>query len=516
MKIPDPSPEQPDIDEILSTILRNAVRALKGSAGVVATWNEPEHRFVSCASSGLGTIDLKQLRDLLDRIAPGFPFSQEILGRLSSKLPEDYLPFSEEGVRQDPIIALPLKSEDSPQGLIFVLRPEQEDMFSGIDTPVLSAFAEQAEIALHNADLARKLAEEKARVEAILENSAEGIMSINSECRIIGFNAAMEKLTGYSREEAAGMVCGGILGLDKEEQEKLCSLRCPLHLPEGKPQQIYEYESTIHARGGRKIPVAMTFSVVHGQDGHALNAVVNIRDVSRQRETENLRDAILSMLGHELQTPLSIIKGYTSTLLRTDGNWDNHTIKQGLQVIEEESDRLSSVMSKLLLASRLSAGKVKLEREPVQLSGLAGKVVRRLEGLNSKHTLIKDFQADFPSLTAVPQLMEQVISNLVENAIKYSPEGGKVLIKGRYDRNSVEVSVTDEGIGIPSGEIENLFQKFYRVQSGSSRKIEGTGLGLYICKAIVEAHGGKLEVSSQQGKGSTFTFRLPLEHRTDN
>jgi PAS domain S-box-containing protein len=513
MHIPGYNPEEVDTEAVLQLILENAVKTLGGSSGVVAVWNEEQQHFVFSVSCGLTQPALCQLNPLLDEAALDFMTRLDSNNLISEILPGLELPCSQDGLKQDPFIAIPINEGNKPTGLIYILRPTDSSAFSGVDRPVLEAFAEQAAIAMQNAHLAFVLAEEKDRIEAILENSAEGIMSVDADCRILGFNAAMEKLSGYSRSQVLGKESYKVLKLEDREKKNLCSQICPMRSGSAKGATVFEQEGTIRNRDGKPIEVALVCSIVRSPEGKALNAVVNVRDVSRMREAENFKETLLSMLGHELQTPLSIIKGYTSTLSRVDGKWDADTIQQGLKVIGEETDRLSKVMSKLLLASRLSTGAIRLEKEPLQLSTLAQQVIRRMGNISSKHTFIVDFKADFPSVTAEPQLMEEVLTNLVENAIKYSPGGGKVTISGEHSGDWVKISVTDEGIGIPGEDLDRLFQKFQRVEKGASRKIEGTGLGLYICKSIIEAHGGKLEVSSQIGRGSRFTFSLPLEEK---
>ncbi len=512
VRIPRTTLEQIDLEATLQLILKNAVKALGGSAGVVAIWDEAEHRFVPSASCGMDPDALEQLQPLLAEAAPDLASSRESYDLLSELWPDQELPLSETGIRQNPIIALPLKIGEKSIGLIYVLRPINSKAFSKIDQPVLAAFAEQAAIAVQNAKLAYLLSEEKQRIEAVLENSAEGIMSIDSQCRILGFNSAMEKLTEYSRDEVISKECFRILNFEDAEHKNLCSQQCPMLMRFSEYQPIFEQEGKIRTRSGRTVDVAMMYSIVRSPEGQPINAVVNVRDISRMRENENLRETILAMLGHELQTPLAIIKGYTSTLSRADGRWDVTTIRQSLQAIEEESDRLSKVMNQLLLASRLSAGVFKLEKEPVRMSSMVQKVVRRMRRLTQIHNFEIKFGSRFPLVTVEPQLIEQVLSNLIENAIKYSPQGGKVTISGRKTGNEVRVSVADEGIGISSIEMEHLFEKFHRADKGQAQKIEGVGLGLYICKSIIEAHGGTMEAHSQAGKGSEFIFTLPLEN----
>jgi PAS domain S-box-containing protein len=508
---PKTSTEHVDLEATLQAILRNAVKALGGSAGVVATWNETERRFVLNVSYGLDAEAIAQFKPLLNETLPDLATSRESFNLLAELRPDLVSPSSDKKAMQNPIIALPLQIGGKLIGLIYVLRAVDTTVFSRVDQSVLAAFANQAAIAVQNAKLANLLAQEKHRVELILESNADGIISIDAQRRLIGFNQAMERLTGYSREEVLGRECFEVLYFRNWKEKNLCQLQCPFLRQFDNKGQPFEYQGKIRAKDGRDIDVSMLYSFIRSPEDKLINAVVNVRDISKVRQLEDLRETFLSMLGHELQTPLSIIKGYSNTLSRTDGKWSEETLRQGLQVIEAESDRLSRIMDKLLLASRISAGVHDLKREPVQLPALARQIVNRLQVLTNLHIFGIDFEPGFPLLLADPELIEEVLTNLLENAVKYSPEGGKVTISGKCDNRQIHVTVSDEGIGIPARETRHIFERFHRVDKGLSSTVTGVGLGLYICKTIIEAHGGTIQVSSQPGKGSQFTFSLPSE-----
>ena len=513
MEISHITPQQPDLQATVRMILRNAIEALGGIAGVVATWSESEHRFVASDFYGLDGKALDQLLPLLDEAIPDLATSARNFNLLSALNLGPPLPTSDQGVILNPIIALPLQIGNRSVGLIYILRRLEADSFSRLDQATLTAFARQAAIAIDNARLVQVLSDEKDKMESMLEGSAEGIMSIDARRRIVGFNSAMEKLTGYSRGTVMGQPCYEMLNLRDWEGRSICNTtRCPMLIRGEGCLPTCELQGRIQAADGQDIEVAMVYSVVRSRDrGQPLRAVINVRDITRLREVENLRSAFLSMLGHELQTPLSIIKGYTGTLARSDARWNKKTLRNGLQVIEEECDRLSKLVNRLLLASRIETRTVTLKKEEVQLPTLAGKVVRRLEATTDNHTFGIDFDPDFPAVHADPDRMEEVITNLVDNAIKYSPRGGKITITGKADSANVKLTVADEGIGISGRDLEHIFERFRRGDNSQVKKVRGMGLGLYICKSIIEAHGGKIEISSELGKGSRFTFTLPLQ-----
>ena len=502
------SKEKAALEATLQLILKNAVRVLGGSAGVVAMWNEGRQRFVTSAAYGLDKVPPGHLNPLLSAAASGQPASGESFDLVSKIRPDSDIPRSVEGILENPIIALPLNIGQISTGLIFIVRSLKASTFSKMDRPVMAAFAEQAAIAIQNARLVHLLAEEKNRTESILENSADGIMNIDSFCRILGFNAAMEKLTGYSREEAIDRECSKVLNFHSRDGHSGCFDSCPMRASNTEGIHTVERQGTIRTKNGRDLEVSIKYSLVRNEEGEPVNAVANVRDITQERQLENLRETFLAMLGHELQTPLSIIKGYSSAL--AEGSWDQETLNQGLKIIDEESDQLSRVMNRLLLASRITSGSSPLNKEPVDIPNLAGKIVRRRQGLSNLHHFEVDFEDNLPPVMADPQMIEEVLDNLVDNAIKYSPEGGKITISGKRTDKMLSVTVSDEGMGIPQKGMPRLFERFYRVERGKEQITKGLGLGLFIGKTIVEAHGGKIEASSREGQGSQFSFTLPF------
>ena len=248
----------------------------------------------------------------------------------------------------------------------------------------------------------------------------------------------------------------------------------------------------------------------------------------------------ISVISHELKTPVALIKGYANTLRREDAHWDRDTVRESLTIIEEESDRLDRLINNLLEASRIQAGTLKMELGDVSVPKLAAQVVERFRvagsaasphpsGETTKHDLQLDFPPDFPPLLADEERLREVFSNLISNAIKYSPDGGTIRVGGRVktaSRQHLEVAsaaqhpmdeteyaefyVSDQGTGIPAAQQARLFEPFYRVDSSLGRRTQGVGLGLFLCKAIVEGHGGRIWIESTPGKGSTFRFTLPL------
>ena len=499
--------EERDLKPKLMAILSDAVDALGGNAGIVALWNEKERRFIEGATYGLDPKSVERLRPLLQEAISDLATSRQSFGRLSRFAPEVRVPATTTDKVQDAIIALPLQIAGKTIGLMYVLRPYLAEPFESCDQRVLSTFTNQVAISVQNVRLAHQLAEERYKIESILESSADGIMTINPQRHILSFNTSMERLTGWERDKATGSHCFEVLKLVANDGRNVCQTRCPI--VEGS-DGFFSLDGIITTRDGQKVEVGMSYSLMHSPSGELLPTVVNLRDISRLRQVERLRSTLLATVSHELQTPISIIKAYASTLGRPDAQWSEQTIKDKLQAIEEESDRLSGLVIKLLRTSRLDSGQFSLNRLLLDLPQEAQKVVRRFAGQTKIHKIEADFPHDFAPVLADPENVEEILTNLVDNAIKFSPQGGTITIKGESSENEALVTVADEGIGIPLRDQEQVFDRFYRVADDSTKSTKGTGLGLYICKTLIEAHGGRIWVESEAGKGSRFTFSLPM------
>lgn len=235
-------------------------------------------------------------------------------------------------------------------------------------------------------------------------------------------------------------------------------------------------------------------------------------DLVRSRsEANRLKAEVVSTLAHELRTPLTSIKGYSSALLMEGAGFSPQTQREFLQIIDEECDVLQDLIHDLLESSMIDAGFLRLEMQPVRLAKLARGVLEDFAHLDTGHRFVADFAPDFPIIDADPQRITQVLRNLIDNAVKYSPDGGLVVVRGVARPTEVEISVADQGVGIAPEHLVRLFEKFFRVKSGLGRHVVGTGLGLPITRAIVESHGGRIWAESTVGEGTALFFTIPIE-----
>lgn len=233
------------------------------------------------------------------------------------------------------------------------------------------------------------------------------------------------------------------------------------------------------------------------------------REVRALEEANRLKGELLSILGHEMRTPLASIKGYSTALLLEDVQWEPGKQREFLEIIDAECDTLSEIVRDLLESSIIDAGLLEIEREPVLLPRLAQQAMTDIARRTKIHRFLVTFPDDFPMVQADPERIRQVLHNLLDNAVKYSPDGGLVVVRGEVRQAEVIVSVADQGVGIAPEDLNRLFDKYFRVRSDSGRPVPGTGLGLPIAQTIVQNHGGRIWAESQLGKGTTLYFSLP-------
>ena len=256
---------------------------------------------------------------------------------------------------------------------------------------------------------------------------------------------------------------------------------------------------------------------VHVLDVFARQATMAVQQANLSAATmaeknrlESMQSSFISIVSHELQTPVAIIKAYAGTLAREDAPWSRDTVTRIAHTIEEECDRLYRLITDLLDISRIQAGRIAMSIGPVDLADLVETLAERSRARSPAHDFRTDFPPDFPIIQGDREKLRQALDNLLDNAIKYSPAGGPITLAGRVEPRHVVVSVQDEGVGIPREEHQRVFDRFHRVDTRLSRSTQGVGLGLYITKTIVDAHGGQIWVeSSDSGHGSTFSIRMP-------
>lgn len=493
-----------DLPSLLKLILQSAVEISAGQAGLI-TLRRSSGSFEPLASIGLPRETLPLFEPLWRDLE-----SEAQLNAISDLSLRLALASKAAGVPLRQMVSLPMEIGEEVTGFIFLFRT-RGGTFEGDDRRVLAAFADQAAIAVQNARLYQQINSERERLTAIIENSGDGVMMINSYRIIQTWNRALVNLTGISAEDAIGRPCYDVLNLRTAQDVSVCHTMCPLRHP---PEDGRLFAEGLHHRGdGLTLNLADNYSALYDDRHHITQVVANVRDVTHMREAEELKQTLLSVISHELKTPVSIIKGYAGTLAREDANWDKETLAEGLNAIEEEADRLDRLITNLLQVSRLQGGSLSLKLSYISLVDMAQEAVSDLQTTTDNHTFVVDFPDDFPLIKADHERIREVLTNLIGNAIKYSPEGGLIAVGSTtFNDTTVRFYVRDDGIGIPPGEQERIFDRFHRVDNRLARQAPGTGLGLYLVRAVVDAHGGRVWVESSTGQGSTFWIELPVNH----
>ena len=494
--------EELDLATVLARIVRVSAEMLAGHAGLIALREEGGWRIAS--DYGINPGFLKHLIPLLSDIPDHGDPARFALPEINRRL-QRITQAASMGLLTG--VGLPLIARREVVGVIFVFRSYQGH-FSPEDRALLQSFADQAAIAVHNARLYTQVSQQKQHLDAILESSADGIFLLDPNNRFLRFNRSCSRITGYPSEEVIGRSHSEIIRWKRREPGMSFEEAEVGGWPLSEQATLY-IEGELEARDGSAIPVGITYAPTLSADGRLMSIVANMRDITKFREAEEVKSTFISIVSHELRTPVALIKGYVGTLRREDAQWDPLVVRDSLAVIEEEADHLASLIDDLLDASRLQAGALSLNRTEVSLDRLATRLAERFRTQSERHTFQVAFPPDFPVVIGDEDRLGQVVSNLLSNAVKYSPDGGRVVISGEVRQDEVVVSVTDEGPGLAPEDVPRVFDRFYRSPE-NARKTKGAGLGLYLAKAVVEAHGGRIWVDDRAKHGARIRFSLPL------
>jgi len=497
-----------DLGEVLKLVLQSAVELLGGRAGLIAL-RQADDSFAVVAYHGLQQHWLPLFTPLLT----GIPLQADAptdeawsMTRLRRKLAQVAAALA---LDLHQVVALPLIVENETTGVIYVFRTRTQALFSAVDRQVLAGFADQAAIAVRNARLYQSLMAEKQQLDTILEHSADGVLILDRAGRVQVANRAVERLSGWTSADAVGQFASRIVALVNDQGVPIPPPGLPAERPTDSPEPARLEGYLLRQDGSRGPFVSVVYTPLYDEAGDLHSAVVNITDITHFKEAEEMKSAFVSAVSHELKTPLALILGYADTLARQDVEWDDKTIREGLATIKEESERLTRLVDNLLDTARIQAGGLSLRFAPTQLDRLAAEVTEEFRVLDTGHLFTLDFPPDFPPARCDPERVRQVLNNLLSNAIKYSPPGSLVRVSGWIEDDFVGVAVSDEGPGIPPDQRERVFERFARGNDPQVRRTKGAGLGLYISRGIVEAHGGRIWVDSSPGSGTTIRFTVP-------
>jgi PAS domain S-box-containing protein len=363
------------------------------------------------------------------------------------------------------------------------------------EVEALRALGASTSAALSNAELYQSIALEKERSVAILANIADGIVAVDRDGRVVLWNAAAARITGVAADDALGRTPTEVLQrtLESPDDGSAGDRLVPI------------------TRGREEVWLSISEAVMRDPAGVVAGRIFAFRDISGDRLVEQVKSDFVSTVSHELRTPLTSIYGFAETLLRQDVMFGEEERKTFLRYVASESQRLTTIVDTLLNVARLDTGDLQVNLAPTDVRTVAGQAIELAEaGAVNGHRFVVDLPDDPLPARADPEKLRQVFSILLDNALRYSPDGGTVTVGAERKRDTVEVTVADEGVGIPQSDLDQIFRKFYRGADATLRTgAGGTGLGLFIARGLVTAMGGRIWASSREGEGSRFSFELP-------
>ncbi|MBI3929044.1 MAG: PAS domain S-box protein [Armatimonadetes bacterium] len=423
--------------------------------------------------------------------------------------------FSKLGLKS--LMAVPMKVDGRVLGAL-VLAGSTPRVFQPDEIDLIRLMAYQSALFLENSLLVSGADLERVVARAVLDSMADGVFTLDWEKRITSFNPAAEAITGWPAEKAIGRTCDEVMRpqylCPGGRTPGGCGDNCPL-LAMLADQKLMDsgltVEGTIRTADGEMRYVSSTYSVVADR-GDLLGAVVLFRDITEKKAIEQMKSDYAAALSHDLKTPLTAMKGYAVTLLRHGQKLNEETRHDALEVINSEIDRVTRMFDNLLHQARIEAGVNTRNVESVPLADAVRKVINLHQFSTRRHKLSYKVPREL-EVRADPDHLDQILNNLISNAVKYSPGGCRIEVVARGVGKDALVEVTDDGAGIAQDQLHYVFERFRRVEDRLSRHVRGSGLGLYITRMLVEGSGGEVGVRSQVGQGSTFWFKLPLARR---
>ncbi len=361
-----------------------------------------------------------------------------------------------------------------------------------------------------------RMLQDKAKDEVLLNNIGDAVVAIDTNRRVIFINKVAADMIGWQHEEVVGKKWGSDMPGVVDEHGN------PIPKEKRSVQAAWETGHSAHVSSyyyirhdGSRFPVAITSTPIYSAN-RITGAMIVFRDVTREKEVDKMKTEFISLASHQLRTPLSAIKWYLRMLLDGDAGPLVDRQREFVDIINESNERMIVLVNDLLNISRIESGRIIIQPEPTNISDLINSVVGELKMKvqEKEQTLNINIPKDLPLISIDPQLIRHVYMNLLTNAIKYTPVKRSVSLTVSINKENIVSCVTDEGYGIPESEKNKIFQKFFRATNILKYETDGTGLGLYLAKAIIDSSGGRIWFDSKEGAGTQFWFSLPLAGST--
>jgi len=505
-----------DPETVLSQILEQMGRLLQIKMYAVIALDEANGSFRIRASRGLS----KQFTEQLS-IQPTEPDSvtmralhaKEPIQVSDTETDPSYIIRKQrarmEGFRA--ILAVPLNTQYAPPTALLVFYPTPH-VFTHNEIQLLTSFANHAAMAIENAMLYERsdmrLREQTQRLEALVQSLHDGLILSDLNGKVTYANKRVGELADLSTKNLTGLHGDQILAriIDKASE---------------RPNRKNQVNKLLMQKGEKKVEITQNHSDatvhlrlevfnVNDEEGTPIGRGIFFHDITADRELDRMRSSLVSTVSHELRTPLAAIKGYVSTMLADDVEWDRASQREFLTIISDESDRLTNLVNNLLDLSRIEVGSLKLSREKCDVEEVIHNAAKGAQ-LTLKNKLEVVMEKKLPGVYADPLRLESILRNLIENSIKYAGEEAKIKVEVGRNSSDKEVlfRVSDNGPGIPQKEGQRVFERFYRVDDSLARLTSGAGLGLAICQGLVRAHGGKIWLEPET-HGTCIAFTIPV------
>ncbi|MHB0867298.1 MAG: PAS domain-containing sensor histidine kinase [Thermoleophilia bacterium] len=360
----------------------------------------------------------------------------------------------------------------------------------------------------------REVLREQEKTAAVLSSVADGVFVVDNNRQITMWNRAAAQITGFTPDEMVGRVCRQSMSPSEGQEEQVCMSLCE-SVPEiGQGTSGIGYEVLTCRKDGEPVWLSVSAAPIR-EGGQRAGSVHVFRDISQYKEIDQMKSDFVATVSHELRTPLTSILGFSKTLLRSDANFSEESRQSFLNEIVREGERLARLIEDVLSVSRIEAGNLRLDSKPVSVPDAVGHVIQNLSRLTTIHKFVINVAEEVTPVMADADKLHQVLLNLVVNAIKYSPDGGEIIVSAVQEDEFVRFEVADRGVGIKEEHLPHIFERFYRAGPRSKRGATGTGLGLYVSQNLVEQMGGHIWAESTPGAGSRFYFRLPVARTSE-
>ena len=510
-----------DPETVLNRILEQMGRLLQIKMYAVIALDESNGSFRIRASRGLS----KQFAEQLS-IQPSEPDSvtmralhaREPIQVTDTETDPSYIIRKQrarvEGFRA--ILAVPLNTQYAPPTALLVFHPTPH-VFSENEIQLLTSFANHAAMAIENAVLFERsdmrLREQTQRLEALVQSLHDGLILTDLHGTVIYANKRVGELADLSTKNLVGLHADRILAhiIDKAAEEPHNNRNQAQRILNRKGEKKIEFTRKYQ---GQTTHLRLEVFNVNDEEGIPIGRGVFFHDITADRELDRMRSSLVSTVSHELRTPLAAIKGYVSTMLADDVEWDRDSQREFLTIISDESDRLTNLVNNLLDLSRIEVGTLKLAHEKCDIKEIIQSAARGAR-LTPKNIFEIKVAPRLPGIYADPLRLESILRNLIENSIKYAGEEANIEVDVRRSDREIVFHVSDNGPGIPLKEGQRVFERFYRVDDSLTRLTSGAGLGLAICQGLVRAHGGRIWTEPREA-GACIAFTIPVKSRSNS